>query len=279
MDALRRSLTLLLMGAGVILTVSNLSFGQVESTASDSRKAATPLKEREQIGQVLGKPVFRDQTILPGDKARDDDLLRRQQRENSILAGLFIRPLIDKFQQDHKADTTPTKEELDFTHSFFLEKHRKELEKEGAEWNRQLKEIEEKLKGPLSEEERQELTIQKIVLNQRQSPPPEMLASFLMKNLKWQRYLYRHYGGGRVLFQQGGVEAFDAMHRWIEEQEAQGEFKITDPALRAMLYSYWTEWSHGPFLTDDPARIEASLNPEWAIKFPLEDVLPKDTKK
>lgn len=261
-----RTLYGLLTGTGLLLAIPNVSLAQKSPESAEPSVRVESLKEREPVGEVLGKVVYRDQTIPPEAASPSVDLRVRRMRERSHLSGLFLHPLIAKFQKDHEAEIAPTKEELQFTHSFFLEHHRKKQEKEEEEWKRQRKEIEEKLKGSLSEEERRKLVLRKAALEGVRNPPSEQLASYLMKNLKWQRYLYRHYGGGRLLFQQGGVEAFDAMRRWIEEREQQGDFKVTDPEMRARLYEYWTEWDHGPFLTDDPKRIESWLNPEWAPK-------------
>ena len=33
-----------------------------------------------------------------------------------------------------------------------------------------------------------------------------------------------------------GLEAFDVMHNWLQDQERQGEFRIADPKLRKAFY-------------------------------------------
>ncbi len=81
----------------------------------------------------------------------------------------------------------------------------------------------------------------------------------LIGNAKLQKYLYDAYGGGRLLFQQAGVEAFDATRRMLEAQEAEGRFAITDPQVRALAYDYWTR-DHGAFMITDPAKIAEALD-------------------
>jgi hypothetical protein len=55
------------------------------------------------------------------------------------------------------------------------------------------------------------------------------------------------------------------MHRWLKAHEENGDFKITDPKLRAVFYEYWTTMNHGAFLTSDRERIRSEfLQPEWA---------------
>ena len=63
------------------------------------------------------------------------------------------------------------------------------------------------------------------------------------------------------------MEAFDAMHKWLQDREKRGEFRIADPKLRASFYEYWATMDHGAFLTEDKERIRTEfLEPEWAPK-------------
>lgn len=67
-----------------------------------------------------------------------------------------------------------------------------------------------------------------------------------------------------MLWQQRGIEAFDAMHNWLKQNEKEGNFKITDPKLREVFYSYWTTMDHGSFFIEDKTRIDQEfLHPEW----------------
>ncbi len=74
-----------------------------------------------------------------------------------------------------------------------------------------------------------------------------------------QRLLYRNFGGGRVLFQQAGSEAFDATHTLAQALEAQGKFAFATPELRTLAYDYWTR-DHGTFLST-PARADTAFDP------------------
>ena len=78
------------------------------------------------------------------------------------------------------------------------------------------------------------------------------------------KLLYDQYGGGRLLFQQGGTEAFDAMRRLLEQRESEGAFAITDPQARALAYDYWTR-DHGAMFITDPAAIHRALRVESVI--------------
>lgn len=99
-------------------------------------------------------------------------------------------------------------------------------------------------------------------------PDPAQLgeiARSVIERHKFQVALYRKFGGGRVLFQQAGMEAFDATKRMLEDAEKAGRFSIAEPHLRARFYGYWT-MEHGPALSknspDDP-MIQQFLSPPW----------------
>ena len=83
--------------------------------------------------------------------------------------------------------------------------------------------------------------------------------SMLLGNVKLQKRLHDDYGGGRLLFQQAGVEAFDATRSMLEAREAEGAFAITDPGIRALAYDYWTR-DHGAFMITDPDGIAKALD-------------------
>lgn len=78
-------------------------------------------------------------------------------------------------------------------------------------------------------------------------------------NVKLQKALYDAFGGGRVLFQQGGVEAFDATRKLLEQKEASGEFSFTDPQVRELAYGYWTG-DHGAMMLSEPGQIARALD-------------------
>lgn len=210
--------------------------------------------QREQVGEVLGKPVYRDE-LKVGEHAQPSSELRR----------LFVMPLMKRYLEDHKADVAPTERELDAATAYFDNQHREQLRKDEPRLREQLAELEKRLAAPaVPPDERRKLETDKRVLQVQLTPPGRTFADFVVRNWKVQRYLYSQFGGGRVLWQQSGLEAFDAMHAWLKAQEVDGSFKITDPELRSALYEYWTTMKHGAFMIDDKERIRAEfLEPQW----------------
>jgi hypothetical protein len=213
-------------------------------------------RPREQIGEVLAQPVYRDE-IGAGEGMRLHSELHR----------LFSAPVLRKYRQAHRAEIEPTEKEIEAATAYFDQEHQKRMEQEGPEFRARLKAVEKKLAVPgLTKEDQQKLETEKQVLESRLKPPGRFFARFVLSNWKFQRHLYDRYGGGRILWQQAGIEAFDATRQWLEAHEKKGDFKISDPALRSSFYEYWTTMKHpggGPI--DDKERIRAEfLEPEWA---------------
>ncbi len=211
---------------------------------------------REQIGESLGKPVYRDQIRTKGFTLRDE------------LHRLFTEPASEKYRKEHEKEITPTKEEIASVAKHLNILHAKQLEEEGGDLQSELKELKKSLANKeFSEGKKEKLELRIAYLESRLNPPGEQLATFLLMNWKFQRHLYDKFGGGRILWQQAGQEAFDAMHKWLTSMEEAGNFKISDPKLRETFYEYWTTMKHGAFLTADKERIQREfLEPEWIPK-------------
>lgn len=120
----------------------------------------------------------------------------------------------------------------------------------------------------LPDEERAALNLRKRGLERSLDPEDDLVvaaAALTTNTWRFQRFLYEQYGGGRILWQQFGTEAFDAMYKFLPERNAAGDSTITDPKLRAEFYDYWTSKKmHGSFLTSDEERIRTTfLEPPW----------------
>jgi hypothetical protein len=210
---------------------------------------------REQIGEVLGKPIYRDQL----SKSPDEDL-------ESRLHELFIRPVAERYRAEHSAEVTPTEAEIAVAARYFKDEHDTRDPKDADELRAALTEIEARLTAtdvPVAEQEA--LRERKKMIDFLLLTPERRFAEFMLSHWKFERHLYEAYGGGRVLWQQAGLEAFDATRAWLEAQEQRGAFKVTDARLRKLLYAYWTTKDHGAFLFAEKQRIrDEFLEPGWA---------------
>lgn len=213
-----------------------------------------PGGKREPIGEVLGQPVFRD-AIREGMGFTVRDELHR----------LFTNPILEKYRRARKAEIDPTEGEIEAVTAYFDRKHRERIRDMEPGLRKDLGAVEKQLKQEgLAKEKRRQLEIEKLSLQARLNPPGRPFAMFMLGNWKFQKHLHEHFGGGRILWQQGGIEAFDAHLKWLESLEKAGEFRISDRALREKYYEYWKTTNHGAFLTGDRERIRREfLEPEW----------------
>jgi hypothetical protein len=277
-------------------------------TSSPALAQKPPSPPREKIGEVLGRPVYRDELRSKNPPDLED-----------ALHQLFSAPVLEKYCDAHRAELEPTPAELAVVEAALekasKEEHvrraaeireslrlvDKELAKKDSEFHREylvekkqemegllkqelaakteappdpppfalddLKEINARLAKPeVSILERIVLLAMKSMCERDLAHPYRMFAAFAFGNWKIQRHFYDRFGGGRVLWQQAGVEAFDAYRRWLESEEQKGNFKITDPKLRKSFYRYW-KLSHDPFMITDPEEIRREfLKPEWAAR-------------
>jgi hypothetical protein len=209
---------------------------------------SSPPPNREQVGEVLGQPVYRDQ-IKEGN-----------------LDQLFFFPILGKYKEAHPDDMTPTPEEAKYAVEYFERMHRERLKAEGGETKSIVRkdEIEKRLAaGGLSGDEEQKLEAEHLELRSKLKSPAEIQTAWALINWKGEKHIYQTFGGGRILINKFGHQAFDANRVWRETAEKNGDFKITDPALRTKFYEPWTR-DRGPFLKNDKEEIRRLLlEPEF----------------
>ena len=223
-------------------------------------------KPREHIGDVLGQPVYRDQL-----EAKEGVAL------SNALHNLFSRPVMLKYRDEHREEMVPTEREVATATAHFDGWHNERLKAQDHPLKDRRREIEKELKkSNLAAEEKEKLEDERHLIDGQLKPPGPRFAGWMVANWKLQRHLYKHYGGGRILWQQAGLEAFDAMHAWLKQREKEGEFSIADPALHDQFYAYWTTVDHGPNLREDKRFVENEfLNPYWLRPF-IGDSLQKN---
>jgi hypothetical protein len=80
---------------------------------------------------------------------------------------------------------------------------------------------------------------------------------------KTMRALYRQYGG-RIIFQQAGPEPLDALRRFLEDGEKQGDFRIADPALEPTFWRYFrNDAMHSFYPRGSPQEAQAFDVAPW----------------
>jgi beta-lactamase regulating signal transducer with metallopeptidase domain len=229
----------------------------------DARSTAPPPplpdhQPTDVIGQINLQPILWSDLEPPAEwlKTRDEHI-----RKHGVTSGvespdvfrlrqlrqLIWQPLWEEFSKSH--DVTPTEEEL----AEFIVRNRaveqKQLEERTAK-KQELKanlaklkqrqmtmnlppseydELEKKIVAAKSEIEALEsLNLRSVSKDDEQR---RHFAEWYVGHWKRQQALYKQYGG-RVVWQQVGYEAYDAIRDFLRENESTGKFAIHDPVLR-----------------------------------------------
>ncbi|HEV8002492.1 MAG TPA: hypothetical protein VGP63_21580, partial [Planctomycetaceae bacterium] len=128
---------------GMMLTLARPAFAQNPAP-----------QKREKIGEVLGKPVYRDEIGTGKEVPLDEELHR-----------LFLAPVMQKYCEEHKAEITPTDAEIAAATAYFEKRLQEERQKENPELREMLKTVREKLShSKLTESERENLDDERILL-------------------------------------------------------------------------------------------------------------------
>ena len=219
------------------------------------------------------------QTTLPAATASNQTVIailcgkEIPAQDKDKLNGLIFSTLLTKFAKEN--NTAPTEAELDVFALKLEEKQkqhqlemaqeiprlRKELESAGLshrdrkDKEEQLKSAEQILKSFRELEERSK------GLEEQLRPMKRRIAEQFVRSWKINQALYQKYGG-RVIFQQAGMEPLDAYREFLKEQERAGAFQIIDKQYEAPFWRYFTTDSMHTFLSADEGA-KAMTTPWW----------------
>jgi hypothetical protein len=90
----------------------------------------------------------------------------------------------------------------------------------------------------------------------------KILAESAVKGWKFDRALYRQYGGAVIFQQSNPFEPVGAYRKFLEEHERKGSFEILDAALRR---SFWEYYTGEPEMVVPPAEVNYET-PWWLQK-------------
>ncbi len=179
-------------------------------------------------------------------------------KDVSIMQAVIGQKLLEKYAKQHKIEVSQKDIDLYIANlDAFMAKDRKRREAE-------LLEKQEKLKSSsLSTEEKENLLSSLNVLESLQemevkedkekAMDPEgtlkdkqTVAKIFVKQALINKALYKQYGG-RIIAQQMGAEPYDAMHKFLKEEEKNGSFKIIDKSFEAPFWKYYDDESNHSF--------------------------------
>jgi len=195
--------------------------------------------------------------------------------------GIIFGTLLEQYAKEHKIE--PSRAEIDA----FVSKSNEQKLQDRKEWEKEKKDILRKLKSEtLSKAERKQLTSELKMLNGFLEVDPEMekyekenpkeikemeeaMAKRWIQAWKMNKALFAQYGG-RVIFQQAGVEPLDAYRDFLQEQEKRGSFKILDKKYEARFWRYFTNDTMHTFYSKEDG-IKFINTPWWMMKEPIEE--------
>lgn len=136
-----------------------------------------------QIGEVLGKPIYRHQISA-----------KEGYKLYSELQGLFARPIFKQYYESHKDELEPKEWEIEKFTAYYDKKHKVEIKKRIDEINNKIMKIKTKSANEkLSSDERQELEIDLEVLEIELQPPGRDFAMFVLPHRKLQLHFYKNF--------------------------------------------------------------------------------------
>ena len=227
------------------------------------------------------------QTDQPGATDADKDVIavvlgkKLTVKDKDKLNGLIFGALLEQFAKDNKIE--PTEEELD---AFVLKTEEKERQHQIKFEEDRKKLLAELKSATLSERERKDKesqlqTIESILKTTREMKEQTKGMEEQLRSMKRQRAqqfvrrwkinkaLYAKYGG-RVIFQQAGVEPLDAYRDFLKEKEKKGSFQILDKRYEASFWRYFTnDAMHTFYSKDDGAKFINT--PWWMMEEPLDE--------
>ncbi len=172
-------------------------------------------------------------------------------KEKDQLNGIIFGTLLQQYAKKHRIE--PTDEELDAfvrrTEAMDKRRHAK-LERDRERLKKELK------SASLSDRDREgkqsELaTIESILKSTRELKEQTKGADVMARSanrriahqfvMSWKinKALYAEYGG-RIIFQQAGVEPLDAYRNFLKDQEKKGAFRIMDKQYEPGFWRYFT---------------------------------------
>ena len=192
--------------------------------------------------------------------------------EQNDLTGIIFGTLLQQYAQDHAIAATQA--DIDA----FVERSKQQQAEQNREWEAKRHEVQNKLKSKdISSNERDELKSELEMYDQFLGVDEEMaeyaakqpeesrraeegMAESFVQAWKVNQALYRQYGG-RVIFQQAGVEPLDAYRQFLRDQEKAGRFEIIDKQYEASLWNYFTNDTMHTFYSEEEG--DKFINTPW----------------
>ncbi len=276
----------------LILTIVSTTFLSTTTFAADPPTS----DPRTPIATVFSKPIYADElesspsAQLPAGLTDEQRSQWQASQRNERLSQMISTPLVAQFCQTHACE--PTDEEI----TAFNQSVGRSRQQRLQEWKSQHASLTAELQAPnVSEARRTEATKelqqvdsllateehmydgmtpeQRAAVEASRPAREKEIAGVFIRAWKFNKALYQQYGG-RVIFQQAGMEPLDAYRAWLQEHERNGDFAINDPDMHQRFWSYFVSEGHN-FVPIESFRQESGMADPWEKPWWL--VEPKKT--
>ncbi len=228
-----RGLSILLVG----LSISS-AFGLSNARGNQATERAAD----KPIATVLDKPIY-----VKGLELDESD--KTALRDYFAIGGRIMPPLVAKYIKEHRLTATP-QEIKDFRNWFSTLSQPDPADLDlTAEELKALDDSNRKSREPGTEE----------------SKALDEVAKASVESWKFNKALYGRYGG-RVIFQQAGLEPLDAFRDWLRDEENAGSFQFHDPKWKDAFWEYYNPKYHRFVNEPDPFKV-----PLWKIATEAKD--------
>ncbi len=198
--------------------------------------------------------------------------------EKDQLDGIIFNTLLQEYATKHEIE--PTEAELD-AFVVKMEENEKQIQAEfEADRERLRRELQSDALSARDREEKEselevaesmlattrELEIMTEAMAEQMRPMKRQMARQFVRSWKINKALYDQYGG-RVIFQQAGVEPLDAFREFLRAQEKNGAFQILDKQVEAGFWNYFTNDAMHTFYPEEEGA-EFIRTPWWMMEHP-----------
>lgn len=239
----------------ILLIIALFANGAINAI-SQTTPPVDPGEDKKPLATVLGKTI--------GTEQKDQ------------LDGLIFGALLDQYAKDNGIEPTEAEIKLflDYQESTSLNS----LQKSESDKSQLEKELESRsLSAEQRKEKQSELEkVETDIRNQKETrveagkyeeqlrPMRRDMAIRQVKHFKINQVLFKKYGG-RVIFQQAGVEPLDAYRDFLLEEQKKGRFTINDKDDEAAFWKYFTDDKTHTFFSSDegPKMME---KPFWLME-------------
>ena len=256
-----------------------VTLGIVGTQASPVLSAEPSAKTRVPVAVVFSKQISADE-LEPNAALRNQEAAQLSQEQFNAwlvgfrqerLTGMIFSSLAEQYCRGHNCE--PTNEDV----AAFVKSGKTSKAANQRKWAAERASLSKEMDSPnLTEARKREIASRLYMLEtflfagenftgsispEQEAAAQRRVADQFIRAWKFNKALYQQYGG-RVIFQQAGMEPLDAYRAWLKDHEHNGDFVINDAALHEGFWRYFVSEAH-TFVPIESFRKESGMADPW----------------